>query len=85
MYSAGRFIFIYKIVSVIIFLGSLLLLPVISFAQEGGPDCGGIDPIGTSCPLDTWVIALAFFAVIFAAIYLHRKQKSLQPVAKGIK
>ena len=37
--------------------------------DQGGPD---------GCPLDTWVIVLLIIAVIFTAIHLHRKQKSLQ-------
>lgn len=85
MYSAGRFSFYYKIVSVFVLSSSFLLLPAISFAQtDGGPDCGDADPINSTCPLDTWVIILAFIAVVFAAIYLHHKQKSLMPEAKGI-
>lgn len=64
--------------------GSLFLLPLISFAQDdGGPDCGGLDPVGNNCPLDTWVIILAFIAVVFTAMYLQRKQKTLKLTAKG--
>jgi len=64
--------------------GSLFLLPLISFAQDdGGPVCGDDDPINAYCPLDTWVIILAFIAVIFKAIYLQRKQKTLKLTAKG--
>jgi hypothetical protein len=71
--------FIYKIVGFIILSGCLLLLPVLSFAQDGdGPPCSDSDPIdaGPGCPLDTWVIVLAVIAVVFATIYLYRKQKS---------
>jgi membrane protease YdiL (CAAX protease family) len=60
----------------------LFLLPLISFGQIG-PDCSDIDPINAYCPLDTWVIILAFIAVIFTAIYLQRKQKTLKLTAKG--
>jgi hypothetical protein len=44
------------------------------YAQPGEP-CGGVDPDAT-CPLDTWVIVLAFAAVVFAAFHLHRKRQS---------
>jgi hypothetical protein len=62
---------------------SMFLLPAISLAQ--GPDCGDADPVGGTCPLDTWVIVLAVAATALAAFHLYRKQKSPLPVAKGIK
>ena len=66
---------------------SFMFCSLIAFAQPGGPgqgDCGDT-PEGPDapCPLDTWVIILAFLAVVFAAIYLQRKQKTLKPAAKG--
>jgi hypothetical protein len=68
--------FIYKIVSLIILSGSMLLLPISSYAQGGDLPCGGDDPTSSNpCPLDTWVWVLAFAAVVFGAIYLQRKQK----------
>ncbi len=83
--SAVQVRFWYKIVLSVIYLCGLLLLPAISLAQdEGGPDCGGIDPIDGNCPLDTWVIVLVFIAAIFAACWLHRKQKALIKRQKGL-
>ena len=65
-----------KIVSVIILVGSVILLPSISFAQGGDLPCGGDDPTTSNpCPLDTWVWLLAIVAVMLGAIYLQRKQK----------
>jgi len=67
---------IYKIVSLIILSGSILLLPTISFAQGGDLPCGGDDPTTSNpCPLDTWVWVLAVLAVIMGAVYLQHKQK----------
>jgi uncharacterized membrane protein len=69
-----------------IFFGTLLLLifnVLLLYAQDPQA-CSGTD-IDNPCPLDTWVIILAIIAVVFAAIYLNHKQKSLKPVAKGIK
>ena len=58
----------------------LLVIPVITEAQGNGGDipCDGQDPFNSDCPLDTWVIALVIIAVIFTALHLQRKQKSLQ-------
>ena len=41
--------------------------------------CGGDDPYAT-CPLDSWVIVLAAVALIFAAVHLYRKQKTVSAV-----
>jgi len=72
----GNFIPIYKTVSLIILSGSMLLLPVVSFAQGGDLPCGGDDPTTSNpCPLDSWVWVLALTAMVFGAIYLHRRQK----------
>lgn len=62
---------------------STFLLSILSvatlFAQTssdpGGP-CKFNDDDNTNCPLDSWVIVLAVFAVVFAAGYLYRKQKA---------
>jgi hypothetical protein len=51
-----------------------MLNVAILYAQPGEP-CGGTDPDAT-CPLDTWVIALAVIAVIFAAMSLIKKQNA---------
>jgi len=62
-----------------IFCGALLLLMlnvVALYAQPGEP-CGGTDPDAT-CPLDNWVIVLAFAAAIFAVIHLYRKQAAFK-------
>jgi hypothetical protein len=69
--------------------GAALLLFILNasvlFAQTNpGEPCGGTDPDAT-CPLDTWVIVLAMFAVVFAAWHLYRKQKAPLPAAKGVK
>lgn len=73
-----------KTVGAAIVLSSLFLLPLFSFAQGGiGPDCEDQDVVGTYCPLDTWVVILALVTVVFTAIYLQRKQKTLKLTAKG--
>ncbi|WPU96582.1 hypothetical protein SNE25_13745 [Mucilaginibacter sabulilitoris] len=56
----------------------LLLLSTNCFADPGDGLCDGNDGGPDGCPLDTWVIVLVVIAVIFTAIHLHRKQKSLQ-------
>lgn len=58
----------------------LLLTVSYCFADPGDPGgglCDGNDGGPDGCPLDTWVIVLVVIAVIFTAIHLHRKQKSL--------
>ena len=73
----GNFNPIYKIVSLIILSGSMLLLPSISFAQGGDLPCGGDDPTSNNpCPLDSWVWVLALIVVAFGTIYLQRQQKT---------
>ena len=70
-----------------IFCTALLLLMlnvVVLFAQgttPGGP-CGFTDP-DASCPLDTWVMVLAFIAVGFASLSLYRKQNKANTVLAG--
>jgi hypothetical protein len=67
-----------------IFCGALLLLMlnvVMLYAQPGEP-CGGTDPDAT-CPLDTWVIALAVIAAVFAMFRL-KKQSAGQPVDRPL-
>jgi hypothetical protein len=59
-----------------------LLITTNCFAQgipvDGGGLCDGNDGGPDGCPLDTWVIVLVIIAVIFTALHLQRKQKSLQ-------
>ena len=65
----------YKVITVTVFF---LFSIATAFAQQvpcsGDPDDDDYDPNG--CPLDTWVIVLAFAAVLFASIHLFRKQRS---------
>jgi hypothetical protein len=61
-----------------IFLGVVLLFMVnvaALYAQPTEP-CEGTDP-DTTCPLDTWVIVLAFIALIFTVIHLYRKRAAV--------
>jgi hypothetical protein len=53
------------------------------FAQSAGGPCAFQDA-DNPCPLDTWVIVLAFAAVLFAVFHLHRKQKSPLSTTEGI-
>ncbi|MDB4921549.1 hypothetical protein [Mucilaginibacter sp.] len=64
-----------------IFFSTLLLLfnAGLLFAQDPGAPCAGQDPDLTTCPLDTWVIFLAFVAIVFAARHIYRKQKQSSP------
>ncbi|MGF7038716.1 hypothetical protein [Mucilaginibacter lappiensis] len=57
-----------------------LLITANCFAQTdpGGGLCDGNDGGPDGCPLDTWVIVLVIIAVIFTALHLQRKQKSLR-------
>jgi hypothetical protein len=72
-----RLNFIYKLTSVIIFAGGIVLLPAISYAQGDGGDlpCGGSDPTSLPCPLDTWVWVLVVIAAIAGSFYINRRQK----------
>lgn len=87
MKDTGKYNFIFKVVPVIIAFTCLLLLPVISFAQTGGTGPVPCDPNGIpgdpgdggDCPLDTWIVLLAFIAIVFAARHLYRKQKQSSP------
>lgn len=57
----------------VFFLISVLQL----LAQDDDPgdpgDC--TDPDACPVPLDNWVIVLVIVSLVFATIYLHRKQK----------
>ena len=64
---------VYRLLFILLFVGA----PLLSQAQAD-QGCNGSDPYDASCPLDTWVIVLAITACTTAALYLHRKQKSLQ-------
>jgi hypothetical protein len=62
-------------------IGFYLLITANCFADPTNPGngyCDGVDGGPDECPLDTWVIILVIAAVIFTAIHLQRKQKSLQ-------
>jgi len=83
MKSAERSNFFYRTVPVVWLLAGLLLLPGLAAAQVVG-DCGDIDPIGTTCPLDTWVLVLAVAAVVFAVLQMQRKQRAILHGPKNI-
>ena len=57
---------------------TFLLLTTNCFADPGSGLCDGNEGGPDGCPLDTWVIVLVAIVGIFAAIHLHRKQRSLQ-------
>jgi len=62
-----------------IFPTTLILIVVATlncFAQLDDP-CDPVDN-DSYCPLDTWVIALAIVAFVFAIVHLHRKRKAIQ-------
>ncbi|MDF2431612.1 MAG: hypothetical protein JWP44_1243 [Mucilaginibacter sp.] len=67
-----------------IFFSALVLLvfdAAFLYAQtttDPGLPCAGNDVDTGNCPLDTWVIALALAAVIFATFHLSRKQSRLR-------
>lgn len=44
------------------------------FAQ-GSFSCNGGDLDAGDCPIDTWVIVFAAFAVVITTIYLYKKQQ----------
>ena len=61
-----------------IFFSTLLLLlanVAVMYAQDPGEPCNGNDPDNVGCPLDTWVVLLAFVAIVFAAWHLNNKRK----------
>jgi hypothetical protein len=64
---------VYRLLFVLFLIGT----PLLSKAQAD-QGCSGQDVYDGNCPLDTWVIVLVVIAGLFTAIYLHRKQKSLQ-------
>jgi hypothetical protein len=73
--------FIYRAAAVIFLSGIFILMPLLSFADDGdGGDfpCGDPrrDPILDPCPLDTWVWILAIIGLVFGAMYLYRQQKA---------
>jgi len=45
------------------------------YAQDPGEPCNGNDVDNTGCPLDTWVVLLAFVAIAFAARHLYKQKK----------
>lgn len=63
---------VYRLLIALFFIAA----PIIGKAQD--LPCNDADPFENNCPLDTWVIALVVIAGIFAALHLHRKQKSLR-------
>ncbi|HVW94582.1 MAG TPA: hypothetical protein VHA56_01270 [Mucilaginibacter sp.] len=71
-----------------IFLTSLfiLLLNVATIYAQSDTDPGGPcdfnDVDNVDCPLDTWVMLLAFFAIIFAAWHLHKRRKGISSLQK---
>lgn len=63
-----------------IFFGTLLLSMLnvaLLRAQDPGEPCSGNDVDSVGCPLDTWVVLLAFIAIVFAAWHLKNKRKVL--------
>ncbi len=69
-----------KIVSLIIIAGSVVLLPLISFAKSADQPCGGDDPTVPLCPLDTWVWLLVIIAAILGCYYINIR-KNIQKQA----
>ena len=62
-----------------IFFSTLLLLIInvaLLYAQDPGEPCGGNDVDNNGCPLDTWVVLLAFVAIVIAAWHLNNKRKA---------
>ena len=61
-----------------IFFSTILLLMfnvALLCAQDPGEPCSGNDVDNVGCPLDTWVVLLAFIAIVFAAWHLNNKRK----------
>ena len=84
MNSFVKLNFIYRVFSVIIALGGLLLIPLISIAQGGTSLVIFINKTGAAPQLGAWVTIVAMVVVAFTVIHFHHKQKSLVPIAKGI-
>jgi hypothetical protein len=70
-----------------IFFSTVLLLMVnaaLLYAQDPGEPCNGNDVDNTGCPLDTWVILLAFVAIVIAAWHLNNKRKAAPVVSQNL-
>ncbi len=70
--------FINKLTLVMILMGSIMLLPIASYAQDFPGDCGNpdLDPTVTyTCPLDTWVWVLVIIAAIAGSFYINIRKK----------
>ncbi|QEC75353.1 hypothetical protein [Mucilaginibacter ginsenosidivorax] len=65
--------YVYSLLATFLFITA----PVIGHAQGELP-CNDADPFNSACPLDTWIMALVIIAGVYAAVYLHRKQKAFQ-------
>jgi hypothetical protein len=68
-----KLISVYKAAAFIVLSGSLLLLPIVSSAQDDLP-CDDSNPYDVSCPLDTWVWVLAVIALTLGAWQIYRQQ-----------
>lgn len=53
-----------------------LLTNIVNLFAQGDLPCNDGDPDGVSCPIDTWVVLFAAFALILTVIHLHRKANS---------
>jgi uncharacterized membrane protein len=60
---------VFSTLILLMFNGALL------YAQDPGEPCSGNDVDNTGCPLDTWVVLLAFVAIAFAARHLYKQKK----------
>ena len=62
-----------------VFFSTLLLILNIGllYAQDPGEPCAGQDADLSGCPLDSWVVLLAFIAIVFAAWHLNNKRKKV--------
>jgi len=67
---------------------STLLLSIVNvgllYAQDPGLPCGGNDDDNNGCPLDTWVVLLAFVAIVIAAWHLNNKRKAAPVVSQNL-
>jgi len=71
-----------KIKAVLTTLLLVVLGSINCFAQLENPCGGNGDPDDpTTCPLDTWVVALVIVTLIFATSKLYYKQKSEQAIS----